>query len=227
MAERSGNIVDLAGILTVLGYLALYSGELAKADDLLQRSLALHCAIGLSFRAPEVRLGLATLHMVHGDWEAAERWIEEASSTAITIKDNRAMHIADNLRAHRDILTGKPKSAHLRLRSRITTAYTEIELGEALGMAGCLLPRPILLAWTEVEMGMAPLANDLMAAVVNRARAGRFKRILVEALWVQSLAEIRQRRNTAAIEALEEALHWRGACPIRTRKRACFSCMGI
>ena len=182
VAERSSNMADLMGMVSRLGLLAWYCGDSARADELLQQALTLHRTVGQTFRSASVFRALAEICLAQGAWAEADQHLGVATLIATSTGSPEDGTLAEDLRAQLEIASGAVVAALQRPAS------------------------PLTLAWAEVEAGRAYQAEARLAPLLAQARSEGLKRVLVEALWIQASAAIRQGRWSAADQALREAL---------------------
>jgi len=166
-----------------LGYGDFYRGDWASARAYLRRAEAASRATP-SWCAPYPLMALGQLSLAEGAWEAATGYLEESLIPAEAIGDVQALRNAQSLLAERDLLDGRPEAVITRLSPLLDRpGLEEISVTE-------ILPP---LAWARLELGEHAAAREIVQQSVARARARRYRLILVDALRVQGLVALRQK----------------------------------
>jgi len=183
LAERQGDPAAMAFFLFGLGYGDFYRGDWARARAYLRRAEAASRATP-SWCAPYPLMALGQLSLAEGAWEAATGYLEESLIPAEAIGDVQALRNAQSLLAERDLLDGRPEAVITRLSPLLDRpGLEEISVTE-------ILPP---LAWARLELGEHAAAREIVQQSVARARARRYRLILVDALRVQGLVALRQK----------------------------------
>ena len=196
LAERRGDPVSVVFFLFSRGYSDFYRGDWMGARAHLRRAEAVGRATP-SWCAPYPLMGLGQLSLAEGAWEAATGYLEESLIPAEAAGDVQALRYAQSLLAERDLLDGRPEAVITRLSPLLDRpGLEEVSVTE-------ILP---LLAWARLELGDHDAAWEIVQQSVARARARRYRLILVDALRVQGLVALRQKWWLEAARALDEAL---------------------
>ncbi len=196
LAERQGDPTEMTFFLFGLGCNDFYRGDWAGARAYLRRAETLSRATP-SWCAPYPLMALGQLSLAEGAWEAATGYLEESLIPAEAAGDVQALRYAQSLLAERDLLDGRPEAVITRLSPLLDRpGLEEVSVTE-------ILP---LLAWARLELGDHDAAWEIVRQSVARARARRYRLILVDALRVQGLVALRQKWWLEAAHALDEAL---------------------
>jgi tetratricopeptide (TPR) repeat protein len=145
---------------------------------------------------PLVALGAFSLYA--GEWDEAHRHLQEALSAGVETQDLELIRRSQRLLAELDILEGRPETA----RGRLEPLLDRPGVGEEEDVM-YLLP---LLSWAYLALGDLERACRIADDAVRRATSEKRRLYLVEALRVQAMAAIRQKRCRDAARILEEGL---------------------
>jgi transcriptional regulator with XRE-family HTH domain/tetratricopeptide (TPR) repeat protein len=197
LAERLGDIVGLGHNLFFDALLAFYLGDWNRGRAIAENALAVFRSLGLTHLSAYPPLGLGWLSTIEGDRDTGERYLAEAEVIARKSGPAQVLRFITALRAECELLAGRPRAADERLAPWFSgepmQERTRVELS-------------VLRAWAAVELGAAADAGTLVADTVKSARAADMRLVLPDALRVQALWEIHQRRWRQAEAVLEEAI---------------------
>jgi tetratricopeptide (TPR) repeat protein len=198
IAERIGEPGFQGIVLSFLALDCFYLGDWGRARASCEQAETLlqHSALERSWFAAYPPLVLGTLGIAEGKWEEATTLLEEVVDIAEPSHDLQALTLALIPLAERDLLQGLPQAAIARLEPALAT-------GEAGQFGSFLSP---LLARAYLEVNEIDRAEEIVDQVVSYARRERAHLILAEALRVQGLVLIRQRRTDEAHHAGQEAV---------------------
>jgi hypothetical protein len=138
------------------------------------------------------------LHFVRGEWEAASRYLDQSKSIFAEQGKRSGLRTGEQVLAERDVLDGHPTMA----QERLVPLLDRSEMEER-GVTIHILPT---LAWAYLELGEVGQAARTVAEAIRRARAGTYRRGLVDALRVQAMVALRRESCEDAARALEEGL---------------------
>jgi tetratricopeptide (TPR) repeat protein len=194
---------EVALALALGGWLAVLGGDWAEAQADLDRALPLsRQAEGLFLTYCQI-VG-ATLALAEGDRAASLTAVGEALARAETTEDLQTMRWAARIMAELEVQEGCPQAAVVRLEPLLDRP------GRAEYDATALLP---VLAWAYLEEGRLGEAIATVEQALDRTRREGMRLVLVEALRVQALVEVRQSRWAEAEQALVEGLTLARAMP--------------
>jgi predicted ATPase/transcriptional regulator with XRE-family HTH domain len=197
-AKQRGDPAQTAFMTYHRGVIALHMGHWDEARRYYERAATTMRQIGLSWSSAYPLVGLGQLSLYEGKWQEASQHLDEASAMAERGGDLEALRYAQLPLIERDLLEGQTSQA----RARLDRLLDRRSAGWDEGVAHILL----LLAWTHVELDDAAQAEELVALSIRRAIAEENRLALVDALRVQALRALRQRRWQDAEGALHEAL---------------------
>ena len=149
-------------------------------------------------------LGLGWLNLVEGHSDEAERYLAEAKAIAERSREDQVLRLIEALLAERDLLIGQPAAA----RARLAPLF-----GRGLLQERTRVELMVLRAWAAVQLGVEVEAEEFVDDSVRSAREHQIYLALPDALRVQALWAMRQRRWQEAESALEEALVLSRAMP--------------
>jgi tetratricopeptide (TPR) repeat protein len=138
---------------------------------------------------------LGDLLLRQGDWDAAERYLEEALTLARQSNELQGMSMIHRLLAEKDLLEGHPEAA-LRHHERMPEVPGN--------QVWVLLELPIV-ARAHLESGNVDRAAQLIETLLQRVRGQKARLALTDALLVQGLILSTQQRWKEAEGALTEA----------------------
>jgi tetratricopeptide (TPR) repeat protein len=179
------------------GWIALLRGEWDAARDALEQALALGRQLDGQVPAAYALNNLALLGLAEGDWVAAAAAGEEAAALAQGAGDRDALRCSSAVLAELDILQGSPDAALARLVPLLDRPGLEEYL------VTMFLP---VLAWAHFELGEVDVAAATVAQALARARREEIRLVLVDALRVQALIELRREQWDEAARSVEEGL---------------------
>lgn len=204
VAQRLGDVVGLGHTLFMEALLAFYLGKWGQARTIAETALATFRTLDVSHLAAYPPLGLGWLSTIEGHRDIGERYLAEAEALAQRHGPAQVLRFSTALRAECELLAGKPQEAYDRMLPWFTgdpmQERTRLELS-------------VLRAWAAVELGLGADAEAWVAEAVEGARAGHMHLILPDALRVQALWAMRQRRWEEAERALDEAVSLSHAMP--------------
>jgi tetratricopeptide (TPR) repeat protein/transcriptional regulator with XRE-family HTH domain len=202
--ERAREYVEQSGdpALTTLvccncGNAEYLVGEWSQARALYQQAAETIRGVRLSYAAPAPSLGLGQLCLAEGKSDEAVRLLAESISLARSSEVLTMLRPAQAALAERDLLEGRPETALERL-----TPLLDRHPGQEEAEATALL---LLVAWAYLEMDRHDRAAEVVAKSLARAFASGQRLVLPDALRVQALLALRQRRWYEAENALEQA----------------------
>jgi tetratricopeptide (TPR) repeat protein len=197
LAEQLGDPGQLALTLALCGWLALLGGDWRGARADLDQALALSRQIDRSPLSAYPLILRARLSLAAGERATATTGAREALALAERHQDLQALRWASAVVAEVDVLEGRPAAASARLAPLL----------DRDGLEDCdvtvLLP---VLAWAHLEYGQVAQATDVVGQALRRTRPEEMRLVLVEALRVEGMIAIRQKRWAAAGHSLEEGL---------------------
>jgi tetratricopeptide (TPR) repeat protein len=198
VAERIGDPAIIADATYRLGYTAYLLGDWKRARAYDEEMVSLSRPLGTSRISwyPLVALGAFSLYA--GEWDEALRHLQEALSAGVETQDLELIRRSQRLLAELDILEGRPETA----RGRLEPLLDRPGVGEEEDVM-YLLP---LLSWAYLALGDLERACRIADDAVRRATSEKRRLYLVEALRVQAMAAIRQKRCRDAARILEEGL---------------------
>jgi tetratricopeptide (TPR) repeat protein len=181
-----------------LGYTIYLLGDWERARAYDEEMVSLSRPLGASRISwyPLVALGAFSLYA--GEWDEAHRHLQEALSAGVETQDLELIRRSQRLLAELDILEGRPETA----RGRLEALLDRPGVGEEEDVM-YLLP---LLAWAYLALGDLERACRIADDAVRRATSEKRRVYLVEALRVQAMAAIWQKRCRDAARILEEGL---------------------
>jgi tetratricopeptide (TPR) repeat protein len=144
---------------------------------------------------PPQRLG--SLLLAQGNWEAALSALAEAERLARQTAGWEVLRLTQYSMAERDLLAGQAHTAYTRLAPNFET----VDNDDRWSVEG--VP---MLAWAQLELGEVAQAEALLERAIAIMREREMRLVLIEALRVQALLVIRERRWPEAESALDEAV---------------------
>jgi adenylate cyclase len=195
VAERAGNPFTLCFSLSNVALVLLRLGDWQEARKVLQPALRLSRTMSRGrVIAAYLHLALGMLALREGDWNEASRSLQEALAVAEETADRQLREEAEARLAELDVLEGRPEEAINRLEPLVGEEDAEPGLLSALA-----------LAHTSVgdEEHLRHAAGIAERAV---AQGRKLPGHLVDALWVQSMALMRQGQYEEAEGAASEGL---------------------
>jgi tetratricopeptide (TPR) repeat protein/transcriptional regulator with XRE-family HTH domain len=203
--ERARKYVEQSGdpALTTLVYCncgsaAYLAGEWDQARALYQQAAEAIREVRLSHAASAPPLGLGQLCLAEGKSDEAVRLLHESMAFAQSSNILSVLRPAQAALAERDLLEGRPGAALQRL-----TPLLDRHPGQEEAEVTPLLP---LVAWAYLEMERDEMAAKVVAQSLTRAFASGQPLVVPDALRVQALLALRQRRWSEAKSALDQAL---------------------
>ncbi|HKC75238.1 MAG TPA: hypothetical protein VKF37_13730, partial [Chloroflexota bacterium] len=197
VAEQMGDPGELSFTLALRGWLAVLRGAWPSACADLDRAVTLSRQVDRSALSAYPLLFRARLSLAAGDRAAATAAVQEAIDLAEWSGDLQALRWASGVMTELDVLEGRPEAANARLGPLL----------DREGLEECdvtaLLP---VLAWAQLEQGQVEQAASVVEQALARARAEDMQLVLVEALLVQAMIAIRQKRWAQAQRSLEEGV---------------------
>src|SRR5579885_165457 len=185
-------------------WVALMHGNWNEASTKVKQAVTITRQREASWFAPYPLFKQGALLLAQGDWEQASDCLKEASAMAERIADLQALRGIASLLAELDILHGRPEAARVRLAPLLDRpSLEESNVTQFL---------PVL-AWAHLETGEVAQAAEVVAQAIARMRPENLRAVLVDALRVQALVAIRQRRWEEATVSLEEGLELARAMP--------------
>jgi predicted ATPase/DNA-binding XRE family transcriptional regulator len=209
--ERACTVAEQLDDAALLAFMWLNRGDngfyrgawgLARADY--ERALAVLRQAQTSWYSAYAALDMGMLSQAEGDWEAAATCLDEAIALASRGEDLQALRWARCIAAERALLVGNGSAVRQVLTSLLDRAG-EQEREVILVLA--------LLAWATLEAGDEGGAQVLATASIERATSARDRLLMVDALRIQALLWLHQRRWTEAERALTEAIALARAMP--------------
>jgi hypothetical protein len=197
VAQQLGDLTGLGHTLFLDALLAFYLGQWDQARAIGENSLAVLRAVGLSHLSAYPPLGIGWLCTIEGQHELGEQYLAEAEALAQQRGPAQVLRFCTALRAECALLAGQPEAAIARLMPWFT--------GEPM-QERTRLELSVLRAWAAVELGAEADAQAWVTDTVEGARACHMDLILPDALRVQALWAMRQRRRQEAERALDEAV---------------------
>jgi hypothetical protein len=172
----------------------------ARADALMREA---DRDAGETWRSQDMTLHRGIYVLVEGREEEGRRLLEAAMRRIAQLGPVYLLHFPTCLLAEADLLAGHPEDARGRLTAVLgdRQTFTPVEQG-ARGAR-------LLLAWAELALGRAEAAEMRLATVLTDAPP----LLRVDALRIQGLLAIAQRRWEVGVAALEEALALARAMP--------------
>jgi class 3 adenylate cyclase/tetratricopeptide (TPR) repeat protein len=195
VAERVGNPAVVGFSLSNLGEILLSLGGWQEAREYLERAeevlVTLPSANYTAQYIPAIRGGVL---LATGDWEGAERELQQALGMAETTGDRQALEGIHISLAELELLRGDPDAAITRL---------EPLAGQKGGFQVLI---ECTLAWAWLEQGDVTRARELADGAVTRGRVQGEVLALVDALRVQGMVLRTAGQEDEAKSILEEGL---------------------
>jgi tetratricopeptide (TPR) repeat protein len=183
-------------VYSVRSLIALSSGAWDRARHDLERATALDHEVGGSWASKYRLLLLGGFYLATGAWGEAAFHLEKSVALSQQGGDLTALRDAQSWLAERDLWEGRPDAALVRLRPLLDRPGL---------VEWSVTPLLVIVAWAYLEQGQVSRAWQMARQATRRARAYDQRRSLVDALRVQAMVAIRQRRAEAH-GLLEEAL---------------------
>jgi tetratricopeptide (TPR) repeat protein len=199
VGERVGNPDRLAFDLANLADILLITGEWSGAAVALERGLALVGERRTAYNANVLQY-LGRLALWTGEWDDAERRLEEARRLALEADARQTTEYGEVFLAELELVQGCPDAAVDRLRPLVEAEDANL---------GLLLPT---FAWALVEAGKTEKAAEVARRAVERTR-GQEPLNLVDALRVRGMVLTQQGQIEEAAGALREGLELARSLP--------------
>lgn len=195
LATQQGHTNQIANLLiSSVSQVAFSRGDWTQARAALERALEVERQAEVSWLSTLARVYLADLDRLEGRQAPAGDAPEAPLSDGAPLGVRRVEQIG---LAEGELFAGNPAAALARL----------LPLGDRPGQREAeATPVMISLAWAHLDLGNLSEAERLIAEAVARLRICPVATWLAQALQVQGLVAIRQRRWEAARTALEEGL---------------------
>jgi tetratricopeptide (TPR) repeat protein len=195
LATQQGHTNQIANLLVSSVYLiAFFRGDWARARAALERTLEIERQAEVSWLSTLARVRLADLDRLEGRQTPAGGESRAPLSDGAPLGVRRVEQVG---LAEGELFAGNPAAALARL----------LPLGDRPGLREVeALPVMISLAWAHLYLGDLPAAAHLIAEAIGRLRICPVAVWLAQALRVQGLVAIRQRRWAEAQGSLEEGL---------------------
>ncbi len=204
VAEQLEEPGQVAYTLAKRSWIASLTGDWPRARAEMSEVVALIRPDSQTWFAPYILHYRARLCLVEGDWAAARTASTAACALAKRSGDLQALRWAAGTIAELDVLEGRPEAAAARLEP----------LRDRPGLEECdvttLLP---MLAWAYLELGRLDESASAVEQALARARPEEMRLVLVEALRVQALVQIRRERWAETACSLEQGLTLARAMP--------------
>jgi adenylate cyclase len=194
VAERMGNPSRTAFILANLGSTLITLGDWGGARTQLDRAMNLAVSAGHAADAAIPLQYLGQLCLWQGDLNGAHNHLREGLILAQQSGDRQNLEMVQAFLAELDLVEGRPAAARSRLEPLVAQEDATL---------GLLLP---VLAWTQLELGDLPGADDMARQAVERASEHSEQYHAVHALWVQSMVLMGREQWGGAERALDEGL---------------------
>jgi len=202
VAERMGNPTRTCFALGSLGLSLTILGEWQEARGVLERSVELTRTMTLVADVANSLTFLGRLALEEGKWGEASQHLHDALAVTQGTSDRQFREIVQASLAELEVLEGRPEEAVNRLEP--LAEQEDATLGWILSpLAWAYLVRD------ETEQVRRAEETAERAVAQGRQRPG----FLVEALWIQGMVFIRQRRYPDAERALDEGLTLAGSQP--------------
>jgi tetratricopeptide (TPR) repeat protein/transcriptional regulator with XRE-family HTH domain len=202
LSEQVGDPSLLFGHLRRRGHLNFLLGDWQAAYEDGERARAIYPWQDEILTACFPLLILGQVCLAQGKWAEANHWLEEGIAMAERTQNLNGQGNGQATLAERDLLAGQAQVARGRLEPLL--AHAELDTADLVAL---LLP----LAWAALLLGEESQAESLVEQAVVQAQQMRSS--LPDALRVQALLRLRQRRWGEAQTALENALAWCRAMP--------------
>jgi tetratricopeptide (TPR) repeat protein len=196
LAEQLGDPSWISWAIGRRGWLSFLEGDWDQARTDLDRALALTGQVRIAWTAAYALNFRGMLHLLEGQWGQANRLLQEAGTRAGQ-GDLQALRMAARPLAELDLLQGDPMAARARLLPLLDRSGLEEYPVTAL------LP---VLAWAHLELGDVEQAVQVVGEALRRARSEELRLVLVEALRVQAMLEVRLEQWEEAERALNEGI---------------------
>jgi tetratricopeptide (TPR) repeat protein/transcriptional regulator with XRE-family HTH domain len=197
LVEPTGNAMEHNFVVRNRGVCAYLLGRWEEAQTYWECAHARLALTGPYMEAIYPPLYLGILCMARGQWQTASEYLDPAIAQATITGDYQALRWAHAALAERELLDGRPDLARARLASLLDGP------GQQEPDVTRILP---LVALAHLNMGNETQAQSLVIQCVTRATDQHIRIALVDALRIQALVAMRQRRWQEATDALEEAL---------------------
>jgi tetratricopeptide (TPR) repeat protein len=197
-ALQCGDPLISAIVCCNCGDVEYLSGEWDRALAFHQQAAEAIREVSLTYAASFPPLGLGLLSLAEGKNEEASRLLQESSTLAETSGNLAVLRPAQAALAERDLLEGRAERALERLTSLLDRNPDQVEVD--------VIPLLPLVAWAYLELNREDLAAETVEQSLARASIVGHRVALLDALRVQALLALRQRKWQEAGDALEEAL---------------------
>jgi ATP/maltotriose-dependent transcriptional regulator MalT len=196
LAARLGFRSVAASAALQRGWIAFLTGTWEAARKDLEEAAAMGRAIGPFWAGAYLPLGLASLCLAEGDDAAASHHLEECGRLLQSQEAAFARRLVACVFAVRDLMAGHPELARTRLSHLLEPGVMEHDAA----------PVQSLLAWALLALGEVGAAAEPAQRAVARARDQRWHVLLVDALRVAALVEVRQGHLEKADGMIQEGL---------------------
>ncbi len=197
-ARERNDHVQVAYLTCNRGTLHFYMGDWKQARADYERAAEIMREAPLAWAASYPLLGLGHLSLGQGQRGIAARQLGEAITLAERSGDLHVLRSASAALSERDLLEGRPEAARDRLNKLLEREHALGDQGTPAIMA--------FLAWTRLELGDGPAAQELAARSAAQAVAEHNRLALIDAQRVGGIAATRQRQWQEAERNLSEAL---------------------
>ena len=174
-------------------YITFWSGDWSQTEQRYREAMGLDAAATDPYLQRRLLSVRALLCFSRGQLEEARQYLDEASA----VEDSELLRKAGGTLAELDLLQGHPDAARRRLEPLLNPP------GHEEMQAIFYLP---YLAWAYLELGDVRSAEETADRIIAAAREGEARLGLVDGLRVRAMIAMRSGRESAAAEALDEAL---------------------
>jgi tetratricopeptide (TPR) repeat protein len=200
VAEQVRDSTLVAFMLSNRGDIAFSAGRWDEAGADFTRALDVIREVQVSWVTAYPFAEAGMLALAQGRREAAHALFDHATSLADRPGHRRLVEIlrwVAGAQAEGDLLEGQAIEALTRLEPLLDqNSREELPIIHLLALCG----------WARLQLGDVAAAEELLAVATTRASAGGLRPALANALRVQALVRVAQRRWGEAYGALEEAL---------------------
>jgi predicted ATPase len=196
VAERMRDPTVISFMLRRRGVTAFYLGHWAVARVDYERAYDIIRQSDPSWTSAYPPLALGELNLAVGEWEAAERFLQDSIAKAERTGDLQALQLAHTALAERELLWGNAAAARARLDPLLDRCEHRIEVT-------ILLPP---LAWAYLQLGDFAQARALVTQATHLAASEQNRFDLVAVRRVEAQLALGQGRLQDAEAAIEESL---------------------